>query len=815
MPLPLAGLRVVELSTTMTGANIGMFLADFGAEVLQVEPPGGSPLRSNPGFPVWARGKRSVELDLTTAEGRRVAQSVASVSDIVIETWRPGVSERLGLGYDDLAAGNPRLIYTSVTGFGRQGPFRDLKGYEGLVMAKLGLFSAFHTGVLREGPGFTAVPFASWSASQTALHGTLAALYAREQSGLGQRVDTSLVQGVLAHDIWNWYLHIVRERYPDAFTAAPVFDDDGVPTGPLTVMVLVALTADGRWLQFSQIRPHLFRAFIKALGYEWMYDDPKWSTLPAFDDAEKRSEFWNLLLEGVRQKTRAQWQEIFDADPDVWAETYRHGAELLSHPQFVHIGGPVEIHDPHRGVVRQPGRLVTLHDASPALTRSAPALDEQGRLVRQQHQGRAATSPMTQHEPPPPQATPLEGVTVLELGTIYAGPYGATLLADLGARVIKVEPLDGDPIRSMQPFPEVGGMKVLQGKESIALDLGTEEGRKIVHQLAARCAIVVQSWRAGVADRLGVDSASLQAVNPELIYLNAPGYGIDGPYAAKPSFAPTIGAAAGLGSRSVGSSFPESPDLSMQEVRERSRQLLGFNNNVYCQSDGCSALANATALLLGLVARARTGQVHTMTTTMLMSVAHALSDQVVEYAGQPELATVDPDILGLSPCYRLYRAADDWIFLAAPAEHEWDALAKALDGRAELQTDERFNSPERRARNAEALAAVLEKCFATRPAAEWEQDLTAVDVGCAVVAPEPVEKVIQSDEFGRASGFVTDSIHPMFDEHPRLAPLVFMSRSTGALRPGCLAGQHTDAILAELGYTESDVAALRSAGVVT
>jgi hypothetical protein len=116
---------------------------------------------------------------------------------------------------------------------------------------------------------------------------------------------------------------------------------------------------------------------------------------------------------------------------------------------------------------------------------------------------------------------PLQGVTILELGAMFAGPYGATLLTDLGARVIKIEPLEGDYIRALVAFPEAGGAKVLQGKESVAVDFATPEGRAIVHELVKKVDVVLQRFRAGVAERAGIDEKTLKDINPDLVYLNA------------------------------------------------------------------------------------------------------------------------------------------------------------------------------------------------------------------------------------------------------------------------------------------------------
>ena len=124
---------------------------------------------------------------------------------------------------------------------------------------------------------------------------------------------------------------------------------------------------------------------------------------------------------------------------------------------------------------------------------------------------------------------PLQGVTILELATLFAAPHGTTVLTDLGARVIKVEPLEGDRIRGILSFPESGGAKVMQGKDSIAVDLTTPEGVALIREVAGRVDVVVQGYRAGAMPKLGLDYESIKVTNPDVIYVNAPGYGVDGP----------------------------------------------------------------------------------------------------------------------------------------------------------------------------------------------------------------------------------------------------------------------------------------------
>jgi len=810
MNAPLAGLRALEFSNTLAGAQVGQLLADFGAEVVLVEPPDGSPLRKQAAWPFWARGKQSIALDLASEADRRTAQCLALDADVLIETWRPGAVERLGLGFETLSAENPRLVYASITGFGRSGPLAKLPAYEGVVMAKLGAFGAQAHLTRRPGPSFIAAPFCTWSAAQLALHGILAALIERKRSGLGQRVDTTLLQGLLAHDTWNWLLRFIAHKYTGAYRTGRPVTERGVPNSPLMFRLVVGLTKDGRYLQFSQSADRLFAAFLRAAGLEWMLEDPHWSKAGASEDESVREAYWEKLLEAVREKSYAEWSQIFDADTDVWAEPFRRGNELLDHPQLRHDGQVIEIEDLERGRVEQPGPLVHMAATPAPLPRPAPRLDADGAALR----ARAAEARRRAE----PRATaslgaPLEGITVLELGTFFAGPYGATLLADLGARVIKLEQLDGDPIRRLMPFPEVSGVKVLMGKESVAVDVATPEGREIAYALAKRAQLVLRSFRAGVAERLALDAKSLLALNPDLVYLDAPGYGVDGPCGHRPAFAPTIAAASGLAMRIVGPSVPERPDLSMAEIKQGATRLFAGAAFI-AQSDGFAALGVATALLLGLVARQNGAPGQRMLTTMLSTVAHALSEDMVRWPGRPPASASDAELFGLEALYRLYPTADGWVFLAITNAREWQALT-AQAPFAALAGDARFRDATSRGAHDAALAAKLGEIFATRPAADWERNLVAADVACVVSGAGPVEAAVTDpDGVARACGFVTEVEHPTLERHPRLVPAWRFSRSPCVAGTGPTLGQHTDAVLRELGYDEARIADLRAKGVI-
>ncbi|HEY2811948.1 MAG TPA: CoA transferase [Acidimicrobiales bacterium] len=802
----LDGLRVVDLSQNRTGAQASQVLADFGAEVYWIEPPGGSVLRSARAFPFYGRGKQSVVLDLKDPAEQAQAVELAVAADVVVESFRPGVADRLGLGYETLAIRNPRLVYASITGFGRTSPYANVKAYEHVVQAKLGVFKAFERMSHTSHPPFVTAPFCSFAATQTALHGILAALLERDRSGVGQWVEASLAQGFAALDTWDWFLDLITQRYPDAFSPAAAYDK-GIPMSPVVYMLLVGITKDGHWMQFAQVAPRLFLALMSALGLDWMFTDPDWEGIPLFEDAERRGGLLDRMQAAVGEKTLAEWQAIFDADPNVYAEVYRDGPAVLQQRQLVARGDVVEVTDSERGVIRQPAALAHVSGVEADVTRPAPKIDEHRALPE-------AAALRAVADVPSAADLPLDGVTIVELGVQFAAPYAATVLTDLGARVIKIEPLEGDIIRTMMPFPEAAGAKVMQGKDSICVDISTDEGAAIVRDIAVRADILLNGFRPGAADRHGLGAEELQRLNPRLVYVTASGYGDGGPDSVRPAFAPSIGAASGIGRANLGDSVAERPGLTPLEIRDCSVRLFAGTSIVQAQADGFAALSLATSMLLGLLARARSGEGPRVSSSMLATATHAMAEHVIDVAGVAPAAGPGEDMRGPNARYRIYDAADGCVFLAAPSESDWNGLVAAFRRYLDLGADDRFATTELRSANDAVLVDVLSGIFAKQTKAEWERELLGADVACVAVSTERIERFLQSDETGKAAGYVTEVTHPTFDRHLRLAPLVRFSRSKTQAMPGVLAGQATELVLGELGFDATKIADLRERKVV-
>jgi crotonobetainyl-CoA:carnitine CoA-transferase CaiB-like acyl-CoA transferase len=808
-PGPLAGITVVDLSSTLPGAEATQFLADCGADVILIEPPGGSPLREIAGWPGLLRGKRSVELDLHDDNDVVHLRTLLRSADVMINTLRPTAMARLGLGPDVIAASYPRLISAAITGWGTTGRWQGHKGYEALIMAKTGVMFEKRQLAGRPGPAFVTSPYASFGAAQAAVQGILAALIERLSSGRGQLVETNLVLGVGAMDPYNWFYEQVLHKYPEAFEPMDrAFDDRDRPAAYLVYALLAAPTKDGRWLQFAQVAPRLIQAWLTELDLLKDLADPKWAGFPMLPTAELRKEFWEIMLEKVGDRTLAEWQQVFDTNSDINGELFRTPDEALAHPQVLHDGRAVTVDDPVLGPVHQPATMILSQGRPLTTIRPAPQPGQHTAEVL----AAPAPAPAAQcADGPPPRTLPLDGVTIVEFGTMFAGPYGATLLTDLGARVIKIEPLDGDNIRTLVAFPEAGGAKVLQGKESVAIDISKPEGLALVHQIVKQGDVVLECFRGGTAARAGIDETTLKRINPALVYLSSPGYGIDGPYACRPAYAPSIGASSGLAFiDSLGAAIAPTDDA---DRRRKAVKLFVSSAVPAVQADGVAALGVGSALLVGIYAKRRGIDIPGMVTTMLGTATQAMIAYNTNYQARPDMPRADPEFYGLSALYRLYEASDGWIFLAAPLEKEWPALSKALSEYADLGSDGRFATVEARGENDAELAAVLSGIFAARPKQAWEDDLSRADVGCVTVTEEAPEWHMQDDDFF-AAGYAVDADSPVFGEHRRLAPLQKFSRSLTKADAGCTIGQHTGAVLREIGISDDRIAELITGGVI-
>ena len=472
------GITVLDFTAGMPGGIATMVMSDFGAKIIKVEPPGGEKFRDWPGAIQWNRGKKSVILDLKSPEGREKAQRLARLSDVVVESFRPDVTQRLGIDYETLSAGHPEIIYASLTGFGPQGPYANYKGYDAVVAAKSGRMMMFAGQNPREGPNYVVVQGACHTAATALIRGITAALYVREKTGRGQKVETSILKTITTYDHVSWIHAQMIEKDPATYT----LDARAAVGRPNPTGYLPARTKDGRWIQLGNVVERLFRSMMHSLDMDFIYEDPRYRAAPdlAQEDVESLE---RMMLERVQEKTLDEWMDMFvNQAGDVAAEPYMTSEEALDHPQIVHNGHVREMEDPRVGKLRQLGPMVIMKGTPGGPKGPAPEpgqhtdevlahLDE---TTRKATNGAAVSMP--KH--------PLEGITLLDLGTIINGPLGCALVAELGARVIRIEAPDGDWIR--QSIQGLSVHRTMAGSEGVCLNLKTSEGQEIMHKLAGQ-----------------------------------------------------------------------------------------------------------------------------------------------------------------------------------------------------------------------------------------------------------------------------------------------------------------------------------------
>ncbi|HEX2036477.1 MAG TPA: CoA transferase [Chloroflexota bacterium] len=391
---------------------------------------------------------------------------------------------------------------------------------------------------------------------------------------------------------------------------------------------------------------------------------------------------------------------------------------------------------------------------------------------------------------------PLDGIHVLELANLMAGPYCGLLLADLGADVIKVEnPDGGDFSRATAPFVEgesAGFMALNRNKRSLSLNLKHEEGRAIFMRLAARADVIVENFRPGTMRDLGIDYPALKASNARLIYCSVSGYGQSGPYAHRPGLDLIMQGASGL----------------MSVTGEPGRPPVKVGVPI---ADLTAALFAANAIQAALLARERLGHGQYVDISLFEA---AVALEVWETSGYFATGRV-PSPLGsahrVSAPYQAFRTADGHITLGATTPRTWHATCAAL-GLEHLEHDPRFATNAQRKANEVALSALIEEVTRQRTSAEWYQRLDEAGVPCGVL--NDVAQVMADPQLA-ARGFIQDLPHPRVGSvRATGSPMRLSATPVRLQRAGPLLGEHNELILSQLGYTPAEREALLASGAV-
>lgn len=377
---PLAGLRVVEVTHIMAGPTCGLMLADLGADVVKVErlPHGDDTRRMVPptiqgesaAFMMMNRNKRGIAVDLRREEGREIVRRLATKADVLVENFRSGAMERMGLGYDALRAWNPGLVYCSVSGYGRTGPYADRGGFDLVAQGMSGLMSITGEGPDRP-PVKVGAPLTDITAGILAAMGVLAAYVHRLRTGEGQRVDTSLFEAGIVQTYWQAAICLATGISPGPMGTAH----------PLSAPYQAFETSDG-WITVGAANQRNWLALVEAIGAPEIAQDPRFG-----DNATRMANLRALeevLAPRFRRRSSAEWLAAL-ASAGVPAGPVASIGDMLADPQTLAREMVTEVHHARLGRVRTIGAPVKLSSTPGSVRRGAPVLGEHSREILLEH----------------------------------------------------------------------------------------------------------------------------------------------------------------------------------------------------------------------------------------------------------------------------------------------------------------------------------------------------------------------------------------------------------------------------------------------
>jgi len=766
---PLHGLRVVTLPWHSTAKVIGMLMADNGATVVEVVD---DELGHEPNWEraemVWRRGK-----DIVSLEGPEQLAKLTQNADLFITDYYPAELKQLGVTGSDLVARHPALVVLNVSAYGIDSAQVNDIWTETLAWARLGFFQR-QSGP-REGPKMPAFPAGSYAAVFNGVTAALAAIHVRNETGRGQVVDTSISDGLAAQQAMGWYWS--EKEKP---SVKPV----NIHAGDMGRLVLEPYKCgDGQWLHIHTGSKGAFSRLMAIGGLQEQI--PPIPTAAATETGQP-IEPWQLELvhstlpKVFASKTRDEWRKIF-REQDIAAMPDLRGGEVFTDPQAIENQLSMLVDLPNGETVRAAGAVLKF-SKSPA----APS----GIAERKVDTNEAISDlELAVKRVPPPRIGdgdfdarwPLKGLKVVDFGVHFAGPFASRLLADLGADVIKVENLSGDPLRPIAKGQYF--MAANHHKRTLALNLKTPEGKAIMQKLVKWADVVQHNLRPGVAEGLGIGYEDLRDMNPGLIFCHSPAFGSLGPYKDLPGFEPLSSAITGL------------------MMRHSDCLDVGPRGSIGSMDPG-NGMLGAAGMMMALYHRDRTGEGQYIECPQMGSAILSTPETVILESGEIlDPLRVDDQQYGFSWHKRLYQAADGWLVVDAWSARARDGLRVTTSAGEGTEIDD------------------ITKWAASLPVNEAVEKLRAADVPTEPVGePYDGDTYFFNEENLRLGRVIVFENEPRWGDYRDLGQFWRFSGSPlrqakeGRLTAGI--GSAGAEVLSEHGFSEDEIAALAEKRVI-
>jgi len=784
-PLPLAGLRVIELARDISGPYTGKLLVDAGADVVKVEPPGGDPMRpwtasghalaedeDGALFQYLGASKRSVVLDLETEAGREGLLRLIAVSDVLVEDLGPGRLAELGLA-DTIAATRPELSVVSLSDWGGEGPDALRPATEFTQQAAAG--SIAYRGLRDRAPVAAGGRLGEWALGAFAAVGVLIAWRMARASGRGQIVDASRFEAMLLcltvyHDLdgqWN---------------ADPLPRSIEIPS--------IERAKDG-WVGFCTVTGQQWVDLCTLMGRGDIAENQDYLA------AQKRMDDIDLMKDVIEGWTLDQSiDEILElcAAMRIPASPIGNGKTLLEMEHLV----AREVFQKAPGGFMQPRPPYLIGDSGHRPLGPAPALgaDDVDSILA------TASAPSVQGSSGESSERPLSGLKIVDLTAFWAGPLAACFLADMGADVVKIESIqrpDGMRFAGAVPNAEMWEWSPVfhganPGKRDVTLKLDDPRGLALLKRLIAEADVLIENYSARVLENFGLDWAAVKAMNPSLLMVRMPAFGLDGPWRDRPGFAMTVEQMSGLAWMTGYADMPLVPRGSCDPI--------GGMHTIF-------------ALLLALEERARDGRGRLVEVPLVEVAINIAAEQVLEYTAYGELLVRAENRGPVSAPQGVYACPDDdhLIALAVTGDAQWQTF-REIAGDPAWARDAKFDTHAGRRAHPDELDTAIAAWLAGQSADDVLPKLRAAGI--------PAEAVINARRLMphaqlEARGFYQDL------EHPRTGttrypgwPLAF-SGLPRALheRPAPTLGEHNEEVLRNmLGLDEDEIEALRADQII-
>lgn len=788
--------RVLELGSGFSAAYAGKLLGDHGADVVKVEPLEGDWTRRRGPFPgnrndpeqsgaflALNLNKRGVCLDLGTERDRAELRKLIHWADILVHNYSRLRARKFGLDPATLKAECPGLVVLSITPFGNSGPYRDFVAQD-ITVANAGgwanLCPRTHTD-----PSLPPLKvFGNQAAMMAGIAGATAALATfrdARRSGVGDYIDLS-AQAYIASGLEGaipgyTYQGVIRRRYE--LNPWGTFDAQDGP-------ILMLCMEESQWERIVEFMGH-----------------PEWTELEIFANQRTRHQNYDAIIH-FYQEFISGWNafELFHAGQArrICLAPVMNFEQVASDRHLRARDGFVTVDHPETGPVEYLAPAVLTTAGRAEIRRPAPRLGEHNDEVL----GNAV--PASREDSASKARLPLDGVRVVDLSWVWAGPFAAMHLAHLGAEVIRCESSTrpdlyrrggmSNPPDDMEPSLNRAGMfnQWNQGKKSVAVDLSDPRGIEIVKGFVAESDVVVQNFGTGVMARLGLGYEELKRINPRIILASISGYGQVGPYREYLAYGPALVPLTGLAS--VTGFIGGKPDL--------------FGPSI---PDPTAGMTAAWAVVSALDQRERTGVGDHLDISLWEATGVLALEAWMQYA----FDGTQPDRMGnrdpwMAPhgCFSC-RGDDEWVSIACTDDADWLKLAALID--PSLIADDRFLTLEARKQNEDVLEEIVSGWTAGKDRWEVTWLLQAQDL--AAFPSFTIEDIIR-DPHLNSRGFIERLNHPEVGRRAHVGiPWLLDRRPNGVRVPAPCLGADTDTLLSEvLGYEAAKIKALRDGGVL-